>query len=155
MKKDKIVNLIVLWIGIIVVAVLGAVFTSMGMAWFDGLQKPAEWVPQMTFGIVWTVIYVAFAIYVFVAIRRNWMDKDTIILLGLNGLLNVIWCVVFFSVQSLLGGLVTILFNMVLAFMLFAHIAKKGGRTVSLILTIYPLWLALATCLNLAVWILN
>lgn len=154
MKKEKIVLLIIFLLGIILVAVAGSLFSNMGMAWFEELQKPTEWVPSITFAIVWAFVYVLFAIYTFFAIRNDWLDNDSVVLLIINGVLNVLWCFVFFSLQSLLGGLIVILLNLVAGYMLFAHLWKKS-RTFGFVLTVYPLWLSLATCLNLAVWILN
>ena len=136
------------------VALLGWVFTDMGMDWFNGLQRPSEWIPNIVIPIVWTVIYIACAIYLYFAIKNNRLDKETIILLIVNGILNVLWCLVFFTFNSLLFGLITIVINLIFAIILIITMHKKD-MFFSYFLTIYPIWLSIATCLNLACWILN
>lgn len=139
---------------VVVVAVLGTIFVNLGMDWFNSLTKPSEWIPNIAIPIVWTVIYVAFAVYLYFAIKNNRLDKETSILLIVNGILNVLWCLVFFTLNSLLFGLIVIVVNLIFAIILIMTMNKKD-MFFSYFLTIYPIWLSIATCLNLACWILN
>lgn len=146
-----------IWLSIgsvILVAILGSVFVNLGMEWFDGLIKPTEWVPNILIPIVWTVIYLVAIAYLWLALNRNGINKELAILLGVNGLLNVVWCLTFFTLNSLLGGLVFILLNLIAGTVLLIELSKDN-KLYSYMLMIYPLWLSLATCLNLACWILN
>ncbi|MBO5910229.1 MAG: tryptophan-rich sensory protein, partial [Clostridia bacterium] len=71
MMQNKTLNIIFSIGAVVLVAVLGSVFVNMGMDWFDGLIKPSEWVPNILIPIIWTIIYIAFAIYLYFAIKND------------------------------------------------------------------------------------
>lgn len=139
---------------VVLVATLGSIFVNLGMDWFDTLIKPSEWVPNILIPIIWTIIYVAFAIYLYFAIKNDRLEKEVVILLIVNGILNILWCLLFFTFNSLLLGLIAIILNLIAGAILIGIMHKKD-MFFSYFLTIYPLWLSIATCLNLACWILN
>lgn len=154
MKRETL-NIILSIGAVVLVAVLGSVFVNLGMDWFDSLIKPSEWVPNIVIPIVWTVIYVVFAIYLFFTIKKEKeLDMELMWLLIINGVLNVLWCLVFFTLNSLLWGLILIILNLIAGTILLRKMRERDG-ILSYILTIYPIWLSIATCLNLACWILN
>lgn len=150
MKKNNIISTVL----IVIVAILGTIFTQIGMNWFDGLTKPTEWIPSFIIPIVWTVIYLAFAIILIRWQNNKDLTKENIILLVINGVLNVLWCLVFFTLQQLFIGNVIIIINAIFALRLIFEIAKEDAMY-GLILSIYPIWLCIATSLNTALWILN
>lgn len=152
--KNKTLNIIVSIGAVVLVAILGSVFVNLGMDWFDELVKPSEWVPNIVIPIIWTVIYILFAIYLYFAVKNETLDKELIVLLIVNGILNVLWCLVFFTFHSLLWGLIVIILNLIVGAVMLT-IMHKRDMFFSYFLTLYPLWLAIATCLNLACWILN
>ena len=154
MKKENIIQYGIAVFSVLLVALLGWVFVDMGMDWFNGLQKPSEWIPDITFAIVWTVIYSTFIFYMIHLVRKEKDNKRVIWLLVINGVLNVLWCLIFFALNSLLGGLIVIVLNLIASVLLLKEICKTS-ELYSYILTVYPIWLSLATCLNLASWILN
>ena len=139
---------------IVAVAGLGTLFSQLGMGWFDGLQKPNEWVPSYVIPIVWTVIYVLFAAVLLHWQSRTPLSTEQIVLLVLNGILNVLWCLVFFTGKQLLWGVIVIVINALFALRLIFEVCKQSGLY-GLILSVYPIWLCIATTLNLAVWMLN
>lgn len=151
--KSKWKYLVVI-VGILLVASLGSIFVNIGMEWFSGLDKPSNFVPSAVFGIVWTVIYLAFAIILCIWISRTNLDTSTMVLLILNGILNVVWCLFFFALNNTLLGLIAIIINLILAFLLIINIFRRVSLF-GYILSIYPLWISIATSLNLALWILN
>jgi len=139
---------------IIVVAGLGSIFVMLGMDWFVTLNKPSQWVPDFVIPIMWTIIYISFAI-----ILWRWTDKakltsKTKVLLIINGVLNILWCLLFFTLKQTLGGNIAIILNLIFAILLWIDINKQE-KIYSYILSIYPIWLCLATTLNTAIWILN
>lgn len=150
MKKSTIISTV----SIVLVAILGTIFTQIGMEWFDGLTKPTEWIPSFIIPIVWTVIYLAFAIILVKWQNKTPLTKENIILLVINGVLNVLWCLVFFTLHQLFLGNVIIIINAIFALRLIFEIAKEDAMY-GLILSIYPIWLCIATSLNTALWILN
>lgn len=150
MKK----NIIITLVSIVLVAVVGTIFTQIGMNWFDGLIKPREWIPSFIIPIVWTVIYLLFA-YVLVKWQQTTpLTKENIIILVINGVLNVLWCLVFFTLNQLLIGNIIIIINALFAIRLLFEISKERAMY-GLILSIYPIWLCVATSFNTALWILN
>ena len=153
-KKHFIKTNIITNIIIILVAVLGSVFVNLGMEWYATLVKPTEWVPSAVFGIVWTIIYVLTAITLFVWQKNSKVPTLVYVLFIINGILNVLWCLVFFTLNQLLLGAIIILLNLIFAFWLIVQVYKNNWFY-GLLIAIYPVWISLATSLNLATWILN
>ena len=150
MKK----NIIIIVASIVGVAVLGTIFAQLGMKWFDGLYKPTEWIPSFIIPIVWTVIYLLFAYVLIKWQNREAISKENIILLIINGALNVLWCLVFFTLNQLLLGNIVIIINLLFGIRLYLEICKSDAMN-GLIISLYPIWLTIATTLNTALWILN
>lgn len=150
MKK----NIIITLVSIVVVAGLGTLFAQLGMGWFDGLNKPTEWIPSWIIPIVWTVIYLLFAYVLVKWQNKTPLTKENIILLIINGVLNVLWCLVFFTLNQLLLGNIVIIINTLFALRLYFEICKEDAMS-GLIISIYPIWLCIASTLNIALWILN
>lgn len=153
-KKHFIKTNIITNIIIILVAVLGSVFVNLGMEWYATLLKPTEWVPSAVFGIVWTIIYVLTAITLFVWQKNSKVPTLVYVLFIINGILNVLWCLVFFTLNQLLLGAIIILLNLIFAFWLIVQVYKNNWFY-GLLIAIYPVWISIATSLNLATWILN
>ena len=141
-------------LAIALVAGLGSLFVNLGMDWFSTLNKPSRFVPSFVFGIVWSVIYITFAIIICLWIRKEKLPKSTFILLIVNGVLNVLWCLLFFTLNNTILGLVAIVLNLIAAIILWINMFKFKP-VYAYITSIYPIWISLATCLNLALWILN
>jgi len=150
MKK----NIITIVVSIVLVAVLGTIFTQIGMGWFNTLQKPTEWIPSFIIPIVWTVIYLLFAYVLIKWQKRQPISKENIVLLVINGILNILWCLTFFTLNQLFLGNVVIVINALFGIRLYLEICKDDAMN-GLIISIYPIWLCIATTLNLALWILN
>ena len=154
MEKSQIKKIIISIAVIILVAGLGSVFVQLGMDWFNTLQKPTQWVPNIVIPIVWTVVYLAFAVINFIWIKGDDIPASTVALMIINGVLNVLWCLTFFTFKLLLVGDIVILLNLIAGFALIVNIFKYKPLF-GYILSIYPVWLSIATTLNLALWILN
>ena len=152
--KNKTFQIILSFIFIIVVAGLGSLFFSLGMNWFNGLVKPSQWIPNVVIPIVWTIIYSLFAIVNFLWIKNEGLPKSVLIFMILNGIFNILWCLTFFTLKLLFIGNIVIILNLILAFLLIFEIAKFK-KIYSYVLAIYPVWISIATTLNLALWILN
>ena len=150
MKKNSIISTI----AVIVVAGLGTLFTQLGMDWFDTLQKPTQWIPSFIIPIVWTVIYLSFAVILFLWQQKDALPTKTIFLLIANGVLNVLWCLTFFTLHLMFVGNIIIVINTIFAFLLVSDIYKQNEKY-GIILSLYPIWLSIATTLNTAIWILN
>lgn len=154
MKKENIIKYGTPILGVILVALLGTIFTRMGMEWFRSLKIPNEWLKEFIIPIVWTIIYSLFTIFILYLVKKGKLKKDLFVLLVINGILNVLWCLVYFAMNCLLGGLIFIILNLIASIYLLKEV-KKVNIVWWYILCVYPIWLSIATCLNLATWILN
>lgn len=47
---------------IVAVAGLGSFFVNLGMEWYTKLNTPSQWIPSFVIPIVWTIVYISFAI---------------------------------------------------------------------------------------------
>ncbi|MBD5131196.1 MAG: tryptophan-rich sensory protein [Clostridiales bacterium] len=154
MERNQTQKIVISFIVIISVALLGTVFVRLGMDWFNSLDKPEQWVPNIVIPIVWTVIYSAFAVINFLWIKKDGIPISTVYLMIINAVLNVLWCLIFFTLKQLLIGNIAIVLNLIAGFALIVDILKTK-KIYGYILSIYPIWLSIATTLNLALWILN
>lgn len=141
-------------LSILVVASLGSLFVNLGMEWFNSLVTPQQWINNIIIPIVWTIIYLSFGIVLIIWILKTYIPRNIIIWLIINGLLNIIWCLVFFTLQLTLIGNIIIIINLIAGFILISKIFSNN-TTYGFILSIYPIWLSIATTLNLSLWILN
>ena len=153
-EKKNLLYIIIAVVGIVIVAVLGSVFVNLGMDWFDTLDRPSQWIPNIVIPIVWTIIYITFAIVLSLWIKNIGLKKSTVVLLVINGILNILWCLVFFTLERTFLGNVLIIVNVIAGFALYFNMYSQN-KLYTLLTIIYPIWLSLATSLNLALWILN
>lgn len=122
-----------------------------GNPWFDALVKPSAFPPPVTFGIVWTILYVMMGLSLaMVLAARGARGRGTAIVAFLVQLaLNLAWSPLFFGLHQISAALVLIAVLVVAALLtavLFARIRPLAGA----LLVPYLLWLVFATYLNFA-----
>lgn len=140
---------------IVAVAAVGSIFTGIGQEWYAILIRPSQWPPNYLFPIVWSAIYLLVFFALCYCIKQNVPNlKKLLIVAAINGVLNVLWCLTFFTLHMPLLGLVAIILNLAAAIALVAEI-YGANKIWAYFTAIYPLWVSLATALNLAIWILN
>lgn len=154
MKKQKIVSYIVIIVSILIVAGLGSVFVNLGIDWFNTLNKPSQFVPNWLIPVVWSVIYAIFAIVLCLWVSKKSIPKNIVWQLVINGVFNILWCLTFFTLNLTFLGNVTIVLLLIMAYVLIISI-NKYEKTYSYFTAIYPIWVSIATTLNMALWILN
>ena len=154
MEKSKIINYVIIIASIVFIAVVGSILVNVGMDWFSLLDKPNQFIPSFVIPIVWSVIYVIFAIVLCVWSNKESFKKATILLLVLNGIFNILWCLLFFTLNQTFIGLISIVILLILSYLLVVNIFKQKP-IYAYFTAIYPLWVSIATTLNLALWILN
>ena len=151
---NKNVKIIISILSVIAVAVLGSVFVNLGMDWFNELNKPSQWIPNIVIPIMWTIIYIITAIILYKWFKKGDIPKTTLALFIVNGILNVLWCLTFFTLRLTFIGNIVIVLNLIAGILLWISV-NKYEKVYSYFLSIYPIWLSIATTLNLALWILN
>ena len=152
--KNNVLRIVGVIAPIVLVAVLGSVFVNLGMDWFNGLTKPSQWIPNWIIPVVWTIIYITFAVVLLVWTNNASLKKSTIALLVANGILNILWCLVFFTLKLTFVGNIVIILNLIAGIALWVNVFVQK-KNYAYWLSIYPIWLSIATTLNLALWILN
>lgn len=143
------------FLAIVVVAGLGGAATDLG-AWYRGLRQPAWKPPDAWFGPIWSAIYV----FVIASIVLTWGAADAAmrrLLLALwfgNGLLNVLWSVLFFTWRRPDWALleVGLLWLSTLALVVAS---ARVSRTAAALLVSYLAWVSVAAKLNFDVVALN
>ena len=139
-KKDTF-NIILIIASVLLVAGLGSLFVNLGMEWYSKLNTPTQWIPNIVIPIVWTIIYILFAIVFSLLYKEAFVDKKMLILSIVNGALNVLWCLVFFTLNQLLLGNILIILNAFFATFLVIE-TLRTERWYANLLLIYPLYLA-------------
>jgi tryptophan-rich sensory protein len=138
------------------VAMLGGVLTDIG-PWYAGLRKPAWQPPDALFGPAWTVIFTCTAI----AAVRAWdaavlpaRRQALIALIAVNGVLNVLWTVLFFQWRRPDWALVEVV-PLWLSVLALVVVLGRWSRRAGLLLLPYLAWVAFAARLNLELVRLN
>lgn len=138
------------------VAALGGLATSHGVRdWYPALAKPRWTPPSWLFGPVWTLLYAFIALVGWrlwrlpasVALERATLLRRWWIQLALNGA----WSWAFFHFRSPAAGLAVIGPLLVVIAGMQPRLARVD-RPSALLWTPYVLWVAFASCLNLALW---
>jgi tryptophan-rich sensory protein len=137
---------------------IGAYFTTPQIdTWYATLTKPAFMPPNAVFMPVWLTLYTLMAIAVFLIWRqgvKEGKNKQAFTLFWVQLGINAVWSVVFFGLQSILGGFVIIVCLWVLVLMTMLRFFKISLAAGAL-LTPYLAWLSIASGLNAWLWVLN
>jgi tryptophan-rich sensory protein len=125
--------------------------------WYPTLEKPPFNPPAWVFGPVWTLLYIAMGIALYLVWRLGWEQPEVrwaVALFGVQLVLNGLWSVVFFGLRA--PGL---------AFLEIALLWIAIGATVvafwrlepkaSALLFPYWAWVSFAAVLNGSIWWLN
>jgi len=125
--------------------------------WYPTLVKPSFNPPSWVFGPVWTVLYVMMGISAFLVWQKGWNHRAVraaLILFTIQLVLNGLWSVLFFGVQS--PGLAFLEILILWAFIAgttvqFWRVDPLAGT----LLLPYAAWVSFAAVLNGAIWMLN
>ena len=141
-----------------VAAALGSVATNPAIAtWYASLKKPSFQPPNWLFGPVWTILYIAMGIALFLVWRQGWSSprvRTGVILFGVQLVLNSFWSILFFGLHQPLAGLIEIVLLWVvvlLTTLVFFGVSVTAGA----LLVPYIIWISFATILNAAIVHLN
>ncbi len=138
--------------------VIGSLFTAPAIeGWYATLLKPELTPPDWIFAPVWTTLFFLMGIAVFLVWRREWERREVKIALGFflfQLVLNTLWSVIFFGLQSPGGAFIEIL-ALWLAIAATIWAFAPISRVATWLLTPYILWVSFAAYLNYAIWMLN
>lgn len=125
--------------------------------WYALLNKPFFNPPNWLFGPAWTILYTLMAISAYLVWKEEGWGKKTSQFFRfyfLQLFLNLLWTLVFFGAKAPLLAFFIIL--LLLRYIIFClRLAKPFSRIASYLLYPYVIWVAFASLLNLAIFVLN
>lgn len=150
-------NYIVIFLVIFLVLRLGSYFTQAGMGWYAALQLPIITPPSWVFIVVWNVIFVMVAIstiIIYNRLKHTNLFRQAVILLSVNGIINVLWTYVFFVRHAMVLALIVALVLAAITWWLIT-LLWRPLRSAALLLLPYGMWLVFACLLNYWFILLN
>ena len=134
------------------VAFVGSLLTDMS-TWYINLPKVPLQPPNWIFGPVWSGLFLLIAwAAVIIANSRHEERNLALYVFGINGVLNVLWSFLFFTLKDLQKSsfeIVIFWLSIVLMIALSSKISKKAAW----LLAPYLIWVSFAMYLNFTFWI--
>jgi tryptophan-rich sensory protein len=161
MKNIKLTDIVKLVISIIAcqcAGFIGSLFTTPAITtWYATLQKPPFTPPNWLFAPAWITLYLLMGISAFIIWRRGldnrWVKRAlTVFLIQL--VLNALWSVAFFGLESPLYGVIVIAALWVAILFTILKFFKISSVAAVLMLP-YILWVTFAAVLNVSILVLN
>ncbi|HEX76550.1 MAG TPA: tryptophan-rich sensory protein [Dehalococcoidia bacterium] len=155
--KD-IVRLIISIVACQCAGIVGSVFTTRTIpTWYAALQKPPFTPPNWLFAPAWITLYLLMGISAFLVWRTGLENRETrraLVVFLVQLVLNALWSIAFFGLQSPLYGLIAIIalwIAILLTILKFFRISTIAGS----IMLPYILWVTFAAVLNASIFTLN
>jgi benzodiazapine receptor len=137
---------------------IGSIFTTSAIpTWYAALEKPFFTPPNWLFAPAWITLYLLMAIAAFIIWRKGLGKREVraaLIIFLVQLVLNALWSVVFFGLQSPFWGIVVIIalwVAILLTIIRFFRLSTVAGA----LLVPYIVWVSFASALNIAIWVLN
>ncbi len=139
-----------------IAGLIGAIFTTPSIpAWYASLVKPGFSPPNWLFAPVWTLLYLLMGVSLYLIITaKSKKKKAAYYLFAVQLALNVLWSILFFGMHAPLYAFmeIVLMWISILATILVFHRISKPAAWLNVP---YLLWVAFASALNLAIFILN
>jgi len=138
--------------------VVGSLFTSPAISgWYATLQKPSFNPPNWIFAPVWTLLFLLMGVSLYLIWSKGLGNKKTktaVFIFGVQLILNIVWSIIFFGLQSPLYAFIEIII-LWLAILLTIISFSKISKTAAYLLLPYILWVSFAAILNFSIMIIN
>jgi len=123
--------------------------------WYDSLDKPPLQPPGWVFGAVWTPLYFAKGVALFLIWRSDADNKrPAYVLFGVQLVLNAAWSLNFFGLE-LPWVSVAIIVALLAAIILCINRFRPISQWASWLFVTYAAWVVFATYLNIGVAVIN
>ncbi len=140
------------------VGVIGALFTSPAIStWYSMIQKPSFNPPNWIFAPVWTLLFLLMGISLYLVWNKGLNYKRVkvaIFIFFFQLILNTLWSILFFALQSPLLALIEIII-LWLAILMTIIIFYRISKVAAYLLLPYILWVSFASVLNFSILIIN
>lgn len=155
-RSRRLVAALIVALFVVAIALFGGLVTDPDSAWYLALDKPSFQPPNEVFAPVWTAIYLMFAISTWLAWRHvEGPDRfETLSLYVINGVLNLVWTLLFFGSEVPVAAGIEILVLLLTLVILIPRVRPFSGAA-ALLLVPYALWVTYAAALNWAIVVLN
>ena len=138
---------------------IGSIFTASSVTgWYSTVTRPELAPPNWIFGPVWTTLFVLMGIALFLVWKKEDSQKKKVKLalrlFVAQLVLNTLWSVIFFGLQSPGWAFVEIIFlwiSIALTITVFTPISRLAAW----LLVPYLAWVSFAAYLNYSIWLLN
>lgn len=161
LENKKYRNIVRLIVSIVVcqcAGIVGSIFTTSAIpTWYAALQKPPFTPPNWLFAPAWGTLYLLMGISAFLIWRTGVENRETRISLMvflIQLILNTLWSIAFFGLQSPFCGLIVIIALWVAILMTILRFFRISTIAGALLLP-YILWVSFATVLNASIFVLN
>ena len=157
MELREIVKIIIAVIICQLAGIIGSFFTADSISgWYATLVRPEFSPPNWIFAPVWITLYTLMGISLYLVWKEKNKQNITPALLVFFAqlILNAIWSIIFFRLQSPFYAFIIIIFLWLLiagSIYFFYRISK----TAAYLLIPYIVWVSFAAVLNFYIWILN
>ena len=139
-------------IPVIVGAIVG--FTTTKFNDYSSLIQPPLAPPSILFPIVWSVLYVLMGVSYGILESKSLVDSDINFIYYLQLFVNALWSIFFFVLEWRFFAFLWILLLLVLVVIMIIRFYRKN-KISGLLQIPYLFWVAFATYLNFAIWLLN
>lgn len=137
---------------------IGSIFTVSAIpTWYSTLQKPSFTPPNWLFAPAWVTLYLLMGISAFIVWRKGLDSKPVravLIVFLIQLILNALWSVAFFGLESPLYGVIVIA-ALWLAILITTIKFFRLSALAGLLLLPYIGWVSFAAVLNVLILILN
>lgn len=157
MKKFSTFTLIMALLVPLLIGGISAALSSRGMELYANMEKPPLSPPAWVFSVAWTILYLLMGLasyYILISETDNRSKAMSLIIYGLQLIMNFMWSIVFFNMEAYLAAFVWLIIMWIIviicAFRFFAI-----NRVAAYLMIPYILWLTFAAYLNMGAYILN
>jgi translocator protein len=156
MRKSNIYKLIFAIAICQVAGLVGSLFTAPAiLGWYASLSKPTFNPPSWVFGPVWIFLYLLMGIALYlILVDKNKNKTLALWLFGIQLVLNSLWSIIFFGLQSPLYALIEIILLWVAIVFTIKQFWKLNVKAGALLFP-YIAWVTFAMVLNYSIWQLN
>jgi len=140
--------------------VIGSFFTADAIpGWYATLVRPEFSPPNWVFAPVWLTLYTLMGISLYLVWNKSRGKKakaatPALLVFSAQLVLNAIWSIIFFGLQSPFYAFIIIIFLWVLIAGSI-YFFYKISKTAAYLLIPYIIWVSFAAVLNYYIWILN
>ncbi len=144
------------WLTVVAVyAGLSRLWTDTESGWYRSLTEPAWQPPDVVFGIIWPLNFLALAVVGVVVCRRDpGVATRALVVFAVSVVFALGWSYLFSQEHALLGAAVSLVVAAALTWLLVATVSRAGAWLGGG-LVVYATWMTLAASLSIGFAALN